>query len=279
MTDVRDEAVATAPANDRDSDAGSFIWYELMTTDPDGAKAFYDSVVGWNIEAQSQFPNGYRMIGRSDGKFAGGVLPLNDEMQQHGARPTWLGYIYVEDVDASVTAIERAGGKSLMAAFDIPNIGRVAMVADPSGAPFYIMKPTPPANEPEAKSDVFSVDQAQRVRWNELSSADDDGAVAFYTAQFGWKQEGAMPMGEMGDYRFIHAHGVRVGAIMRKPPQRPVSTWTFYIGVDDIDRAVEAVTAGGGQILFGPMEIPGGEFSLNGMDPQGAAFGLVGPRK
>jgi len=279
MTDVRDEAVATAAANDRDSDTGTFIWYELMTTDPDGAKAFYDAVVGWNIDAQSQFPNGYRMIGRSDGKFAGGLLPLNDEMQQHGAHPTWLGYIYVEDVDGSVAAIERDGGKALMPAFDIPNIGRVAMVADPSGAPFYIMKPTPPANEPEAKSDVFSVDQPQRVRWNELSSSDDDGAVAFYTRHFRWKQESAMPMGEMGDYRFIYANGVRVGAIMRKPPQRPVSTWTYYIGVDDIDRAAEAVTAGGGQILFGPMEIPGGEYSLNGIDPQGAAFGLVGPRK
>src|SRR5580765_7172282 len=126
MTDVRDEAVATAATNDRDSDLGSFIWYELMTTDPDGAKAFYDAVVGWNTEPQSQFPNGYRMIGRSDGKFAGGILPLNDEMQQHGARPTWLGYIYVPDVDASVTAIEAGGGKALMPAFDIPNIGRVA---------------------------------------------------------------------------------------------------------------------------------------------------------
>ena len=279
MTDVRDEAVATAPAMERASDAGSFIWYELMTPDPDGAKAFYDAVVGWNIEAQSQFPNGYRMIGRSDGKMAGGVLPLNSEMKQHGARPTWLGYIYVPDVDASVAAIERAGGKALMPPFDIPNVGRVAMVADPSGAPFYIMKPTPPENEPEAKSDVFSVDQPQRVRWNELSSADDEGAVSFYTRQLGWAQEGAMPMGEMGDYRFISANGVRIGAIMRKPPQRPVSTWTFYIGVDDIDRAADAVTAGGGQILFGPMEIPGGEYSLNGMDPQGAAFGLVGPRK
>jgi len=279
MTDVRDEAVATAPAKKRDDDAGNFIWYELMTTDPDGAKAFYDAVVGWNIEGQSQFPNGYRMIGRSDGKFAGGVLPLTEGMQQHGARPTWLGYIYVTDVDASVAAIEQDGGKALMPAFDIPNIGRVAMVADPSGAPFYMMKPMPPANEPEAKSDVFSVDQPQRVRWNELSSSDDDGAVAFYTTQFGWLQDGAMPMGEMGDYRFIYANGVRIGAIMRKPPQRPVSTWTFYFGVDDIDRAAEAVTTGGGQILFGPMEIPGGEFSLNGMDPQGAAFGLVGPRK
>jgi predicted enzyme related to lactoylglutathione lyase len=178
-----------------------------------------------------------------------------------------------------VAAIERDGGRAMMPAFDIPGVGRVAMVTDPSGAPFYIMKPLPPEGDPNAKSDVFSVDQPQRVRWNELSTTDQDGAVDFYRRHFGWTQEGSMPMGEMGDYRFIQANGVNIGAIMRKPPQLPVSLWTYYIGVDDIDRAAEAIKAGGGQILNGPMEIPGGEFALNGLDPQGAAFGLVGPRK
>src|SRR5580765_4027470 len=115
MTDVRD---AAAPASESRSNPGSsFIWYELMTPDPDGAKAFYDAVVGWNVEAQSNFPNGYRMIGRSDGKFAGGILPIDEEMQQHGARPTWLGYVSVADVDKSVASIEQAGGKALMPAF------------------------------------------------------------------------------------------------------------------------------------------------------------------
>ena len=279
MTDVRDD-VASSAANDAGRNSnGGFIWYELMTPDPDAAKAFYDTVVGWSIEAQSQFPNGYRMIGRSDGGFAGGVLPLDAEMQQHGARPTWLGYLYVDDVDASVADIEKAGGKTFMPAFDIPNIGRVAMVADPAGAPFYIMKPIPPEGQPDAQSDVFSTDQPQHVRWNELSTTNPDGAVEFYRRHFGWGQEGDMDMGEMGKYRFIQNGPTTIGAIMRKPPQLPVSLWTYYVGVDDIDRAAEAITSGGGQILNGPMEIPGGEFALNAMDPQGAPFGLVGPRK
>ena len=276
MTDVRE---ASAPATRTDTDQGGFIWYELMTPDPEGAKAFYDSVVGWTIgEAAPEF-QGYRMIGRSDGKAAGGVMPLSEEMQQHGARPVWLGYIHVTDVDSSVRQIEQAGGKALMQPFDIPNVGRIAMVTDPQGAPFYNMKPIPPAGDPAGKSDVFSPDQAQHVRWNELSTSDPDGALDFYKRQFGWGQEGDMDMGEMGKYRFIQANGVTIGAVMRKPPQLPVSVWTYYIGVDDIDRAVAAINQGGGQILNGPMEIPGGEFALNGMDPQGAAFGLVGPRK
>jgi predicted enzyme related to lactoylglutathione lyase len=87
-----------------------------------------------------------------------------------------------------------------------------------------------------------------------------------------------MPMGEMGEYKFIQKDGVGIGAIMRKPPQLPVSLWSNYIGDDDIDRAAQAVTDGGGHILMGPMEIPGGEYSRNAVDPQGASFGLVGPR-
>ena len=277
MTDVREASAPTTTADK--APRGGYIWYELLTPDAEGSKAFYDSVIGWNIgEAVPEF-QGYRMIGRSDGKFAGGVMPLSAEMQQHGARPTWLGYIHVSNVDDSVARIEQAGGKTIMPPFDIPNVGRIAMVADPQGAPFYVMKPIPPADDPNAQSDVFSPTEAQHVRWNELSTSDQDGAIGFYSRQFGWKQEGDMDMGEMGRYAFIQANGVTIGAIMRKPPQLPVSVWTYYIGVDDIDRAVKAITDGGGRLLNGPMEIPGGEFALNGLDPQGAAFGLVGPRK
>ena len=278
MTDVRDAGAPTLKETTAEP-RGDFIWYELLTGDIAGAKRFYDAVVGWSIQERSDFPNDYRMIGRSDGKFAGGAMQLTDEMKQHGARPTWLGYILVPDVDASVAAISAEGGQVHMPAFDIPGVGRVAMVTDPQGAPFYIMKPQPPEGDPNAKSDVFSPTEAQRVRWNELSTTDQDGAIDFYKRQFGWDQEGAMPMGEMGDYRFIQANGVNIGAIMHKPPQLPVSVWTYYIGVGDIDRAIAAINDGGGKVLNGPNEIPGGEFALNGLDPQGASFGLVGPRK
>ena len=88
-----------------------------------------------------------------------------------------------------------------------------------------------------------------------------------------------MDMGPMGKYQFFQHDGVGLGAVMRTPPNVPQSMWNHYIGVADIDRAAKAITDGGGQVLQGPMEIPGGEYSLNGIDPQGATFGLVGPRK
>jgi predicted enzyme related to lactoylglutathione lyase len=279
MTDVRETSAPSTNAGGDTNPQGNFIWYELMTPDPEGSKAFYDAVVGWDIGEGAAEYNGYRMINTSRGGFAGGVLPLTPEMQQHGARPTWLGYIFVADVDQAVGKIEGAGGKALLPATDIPNVGRIAMVADPQGAPFYVMKPIPPEGRENEPSNVFSVDQPEHVRWNELSTTDPDGAVAFYTRHFGWTQEGDMDMGEYGKYRFVQKDGVGIGAIMPKMPDMPVSFWTYYIGVDDIDRAVAAINDNGGKILHGPMEIPGGEFALNGMDPQSASFGLVGPRK
>ncbi len=260
---------------------GSFIWYELMTPDPDASKAFYDAVVGWTIASQSSAPGGavdYRMITRSDGGNSGGVLKLDHAMQDHGARPMWLGYLYAEDVDARVAAIAADGGKVLMPPHDAPGIGRFAMVTDPVGVPFYLMRPTPPADNVDATSDVFSVDQPQHVRWNELGTTDPEGMIVFFRRHFGWDQEGEMDMGLLGKYRFLQHGRVTIGAMMPKMPQVPMSAWTYYIGVDDIDRAAKAVTDGGGTIQHGPMEIPGGEYSLNGMDAQGAAFGLVGPR-
>ena len=280
MTDVRDEAATAAPATKPDHAAGGFIWYELMTPDPGAAKAFYDAVVGWRIASNTVAPGlEYRMIGRSDGGNAGGVLTLDPAMAEKGARPCWLGYVAVNDVDATLAKATAAGATVLMAGWDQPGVGRLAMIADPQGAPLYLMDPLPPEGDPDKASDAFSVDQPQHVRWNELSTTDPDAAIAFYTGLFGWVQEGAMDMGEMGQYRFLQHDGVGIGAVMPKMPEMPATFWSYYIGVDDIDRAKAAIEAGGGSILNGPMEIPGGEYALSGLDPQQAAFGLVGPRK
>lgn len=263
------------------TEASNFIWYELMTPDPAGAARFYGAVVGWTIASERDPAAGdvdYRMIGRGDGGNAGGVLALGADMLAGGARPVWLGYLEVADVDAAVAAITADGGAVQMPAMDIP-VGRIAMVTDPQGAPFYIMDPIPPEGAGEGESDVFSVTEAQHVRWNELSTSDPEAAIAFYKKHFGWGQEGAMDMGEMGAYRFIQRGDVGLGAVMPMMPETPAPAWHYYIGVDDIDRAVAAVTSEGGTLLQDPMEIPGGEYAVSGVDPQGAAFGLVGPRK
>jgi uncharacterized protein len=260
---------------------GSFIWYELMTSDPDAAAKFYGSVIGWSIGARSgSSPGGkdYRMISRSDGGFEGGVLALTADMESHGARPTWLGYLHVSDVDASVRAITADGGKLLMPAMDLP-VAKIAMVADPMGAAFYVMKPIPPADKPNARSDVFDPSAKQRVNWNELASSDLARAKTFYSKHFGFEFKETMNMGAMGDYCFIaHDDIPRIGAIMQAPRDAPFHAWLFYFGVNSIAAAKQAIEASGGKIVNGPHEVPGGQWIIIASDPQGAVFGVVGPQ-
>ena len=275
MTDVTEAPPRAAANSEARPLQGSHVWYELMTTDPDGATQFYGKVVpGWSIGEPIGGDQDYRMIGRSDGGFAGGVLKLTEEMQSHGARPIWMGYIGADDIDATIAAIEAKGGKALMPAFDIPQ-GRIAMVSDPQGNPFYVMKPIPPADKPDAASDLFSPTEEQRVAWNELSTPDPVAARSFYGELFGWASDEFMPMGEMGEYRFFDHGNTRIGAMSGvMPGGHPI--WRYYIRVPSVSKAAEAAKSAGGSIAMGPMEVPGGDHIIIGQDPQGAEFALVG---
>ena len=277
MSDVHTQEAPVRTQQNRSgpNPAGDFIWYELMTPDAEGSKTFYDAVVGWNIGEGVAEYNGYRMIGTADDGFTGGVLPITDEMQQHGARPTWLGYLNARDVDAKLAEIESAGGKTLMGATDIPNVGRIAMVADPQGAPFYVMKPIPPEGKENQASTVFSPTDQGRCAWNELSTSDPVAARQFYGQQFGWTSDNFMPMGEHGEYRFIDNEGLTLGAIAgAMEGQHP--HWRFYFRVPSVGSAKQTVEAKGGKVIMGPMEVPGGDRIIIGIDPQGAEFALVG---
>ncbi|MBN8817313.1 MAG: VOC family protein [Sphingomonas sp.] len=249
---------------------GEFIWYELMTTDMDAARAFYEPVVGWTIGATSGMPGmDYRMIEAADGPV-GGMMQLDADMIAHGARPAWIGYIGVDDVDATAVAIEAAGGTIHLAPRDIPGVGRFAMAADPHGAPFYVMR----GSTEGGTSTSYSVDGVGHCGWNELSSPDQKAALAFYLPIFAWTNPDSMPMGAMGDYRFLYAGDLRIGASVEQKG-RPAG-WLHYMRVPSIAASIAAVTAGGGAILHGPHEVPGGDRIIIGTDPQGAAFALVG---
>lgn len=257
-----------------------FIWYELMTTDATAAAKFYGAVVGWKIpDRPAPTPSGqdYRMIVRSDGGNAGGVLQLTPDMQQHGARPIWLGYLHVKNVDAAVQAIVADSGKLLMPRMELP-VGSIAMLSDPMGAPFYVMTPIPPPGKTEARSDVFDVAVAQRVRWNELSSPDLARAKGFYQKHFGFEFNEVMSMGPLGDYCFIDRGGLRLGGMMQKASPMQPDIWLFYFGVPSVVAAKAAIEAGGGKVLMGPHQVPTGNWVVLATDPAGAGFGVVGPK-
>ena len=254
---------------------GSFIWYELMSPEPAGSASFYGSVVGWKVGEPVAEGLDYRMLGRDDGGNAGGLMGLDDQMTASGARPTWMGYVGVDDVDAKVARAGELGGSVLMPPWDQPGVGRLAMIADPQGNPLYLMKPLPPEGQPDATSDVFSPDQPQRVSWNELTTADPAAARAFYGALFGWGSDDFMDMGEYGEYRFLTVAGQQIGALCGVMPGG-TGGWRYYIRVPSIGRAVEALKAGGGAVTMGPHQVPTGDHITIGNDPQGAEFALVG---
>ncbi|MEQ1547042.1 MAG: VOC family protein [Chakrabartia sp.] len=260
---------------------GDFIWYELLTSDANAAGDFYGKVVGWTSTNSGQPGMDYRFFSSGDGTDnndgVGGYMAITPDMAAGGAKPAWVGYIGVDDVDASTKSIADAGGSVLMPAMDLDGVGRMAMVADPQGAPFYVMKG---ASDETSYSFAALAPKVGHCAWNELSTSDPESAKAFYTALFGWSKQGEMDMGPMGKYEFLMASGERfgIGAVMPKMPDMSVSMWAYYFRVPDIDAGAAAITANGGTLLQEPIEIPGGDYSLMALDPAGAAFGLVGAR-
>ncbi len=250
---------------------GSFIWYELLTPDPNSAADFYGAVIGWSAASAGQPGIDYRLFS-ADGTPVAGHMKLPDGAEEAGMRPGWLGYIGVDDVDAAVADIVEAGGKVHMPAMDLEGVGRMALVADPQGVAFYVMR-----GASEDSSGSFDPAKAGHCHWNELSTPDQDGAIAFYTGRFGWEKGEVMPMGEMGGYQFIHHGGGMIGAIMTNPPGRPAG-WNFAFGVRDVDKAAATISAKGGTVRYGPVEVPGGDWVVMASDPRGADFMAVGPR-
>jgi predicted enzyme related to lactoylglutathione lyase len=249
---------------------GTFVWYELMTSDMAGAAAFYGKVTGWAAEDSGMEGMQYTLFKLGDQNVAG-LMNIPDDAKAMGAPPSWMGYVAVDDVDGSVSAMGADGARTLQPATDIPNIGRFAVIADPQGAVICLFKgmgdsPVPPPNTPG------------RIGWHELYTTDLAGGLAFYEKHFGWTKGEAMPMGEMGDYQIFNIAGTMAGGMMGKPPQVPVSCWLYYFNSAGIDASVETIKAAGGQVLNGPMEVPGPMWIIQCMDPQGAMFAMVGPR-
>ncbi len=251
---------------------GQFIWYEMLTTKVDAAATFYGAVVGWTADASPQAGMDYRLwsIG---GQAVGGLMKIPADAAAAGMRPAWLGYVSVDDVDASVAAMKADGGTALMPAMDVPNVGRMALVADPQGAAFYVMKPMG-----EGPSPAHAAGVAGHGGWHELHTTDWSQALAFYAKHLGWGKSDALDMGPMGTYLLFNAGGEAIGGIMNNP-NFPRPMWVYYFNVATIDAAKDRLIAAGGEVVMGPMEVPGGGWVLQGRDDQGALFALFAPVK
>lgn len=250
---------------------GRFIWYELLTTDPKAAAKFYGDVVGWTVNAIGGPHGDYHQWAMGDGAV-GGMMTIPAPTGTGSMAPCWLGYINTPDVDQTAAAIAEAGGSVHMPPFDIPGVGRSAMVGDPQGAIFYVMAPIG-----EGESTVFSPGVLGHGGWHELHTSDEAKGFAFYAAQFGWKASEAFDMGPMGKYQLFNAGAGDLGGMMTNT-NVPRPMWLYYFNVDDINAALKRVEAAGGTVTNGPHEVPTGLWMLQATDPQGATFALLAPK-
>jgi len=246
---------------------GRPLWYELMTTDIIAAETFYKAVVGWTPAPFEGSPQPYTMFNRSADTPVAGVMKKPDEVN---APPFWAMYVGVPKLEEAADQIKRLGGSECSPVIEVPTVGRMQMMNDPQGAAFYIFEPGSAVEQPDAAAEVGE------ASWHELMTTDAPAAMTFYSAIFGWQPGEALDMGPMGKYHlFNRPHGT-IGGMMNTPPEMAhvPPNWQIYFRVPDIPAAVERITANGGQILNGPMEVPGGDWIVNAMDPQGAAFSL-----
>jgi predicted enzyme related to lactoylglutathione lyase len=256
---------------------GTIVWYELLTSDPKGAIAFYTDVVGWKTEPFKGAGDDYLMWTGSQGPV-GGVTQLPEMAKQHGAPPYWQANIQVPNVDDAVAKVKARGGKVFVVE-DVPTVGRLAVIADPQGAVIALFTPEQPMPLHDlAKDGEFS--------WHELYTTDYQAAFSFYSEVVGWEKLGEFDMGPMGIYLLWGVGGKQLGGMMtmpkdmKAPDGRPVPpSWMYYVTTSDFDAAFERAKASGARVLNGPMEVPGGQRIVQLMDPQGAAFALTEPAK
>ena len=244
---------------------GTFCWAELATTDGPGAKKFYSELFGWET---ADMPIGegmvYTMLSLG-GKTVGALYDKGEAMKDV---PThWASYISVTSADEITAKAKSLGATIIREPFDVFDVGRMAVITDPTGAAFCIW-------QPKAHKGYGIKGEPNTVCWNELLTNDTAKATDFYTKLFGWTTKadpGPMPYTEFknGDEH--------VGGMMQiQPDMGPVPPhWGIYIAVNDCDATAQKATSLGAQTYVPPTDIEKvGRFSVLS-DPQGAGFAII----
>jgi uncharacterized protein len=257
----------------RTAQPSNFVWYEFHTSDAAKAAAFYRGVLGWGAQ-DAGMPDGRYTLVTVGGIPIGGILQKPASSFAGGAKPGWMGYIGVNDVDEFSKRVQQAGGSVHRAAEDIPDVGRFAVVADPQGALFVLFQPPDGRQQPERPK----AGSPGSAAWHDLAAIDWQTDFAFYAELFGWSKADALDMGPNGVYQVFAAGSGPIGGMMNRmdPSQSP--GWLFYFNVDEMDAAIARANQHGGKVVHGPSEVPGGLQIAHVLDIQGGIFGIVAPK-
>jgi len=246
--------------------ASEFHWYELRTTEPEAAADFYAKVVGWTAMDVGSAEHPYTVMATEKGGVAGiGHISLTPD-----TAPSWVGYVAVDDADAYVERLAKAGGTVRTPAEDVPGMLRLANVADPQGTPFVLyhglQDGAPPTGAPG---------ETGYVGWRELIATEAGAAFDFYSGLFGWTKAAAYNMGPMGTYQLFSAGAEPIGGMMTQPAKGDPPHWNYYFRVSALGAAIVRLGAAGGMLVNGPQQVPSGEWVVQATDPQGATFHLM----
>jgi len=239
---------------------GKFVWHEQVSSDPQQAQDFYTGLFGWETEAYKPGEVDYTMIS-SGGQNHGGFA----RAMEGAPPPHWLSHVRVEKLEDTIEKATGAGGQLAAGPFEMGEVGRIAIIADPQGA--YVSAYEPPDEGP-APEGVFV--------WDELGTTDVDGAQRFYEEVFGWTTS---DMGDdYGGYRVFNRGETGVAGLMTLPDASIPAHWQPYVAVDDPDAIAARAVEFGGSTLAEPMDVPNvGRIAVL-RDPEGATFGILKPQ-
>lgn len=248
---------------------GRFVWHELMTTDPRDAARFFGKVIGWKAKPWDQ-QSWYSMWTMGRGPSRGGLMALPDEAKAGGTPPMWVTYIATPDVDETALQAAQYGGRVLRQPAEIPTVGRFALIADPQGAMFAAFTPNQPS-QPEKPGPVDLGD----FSWHELMTTDWESAFRFYQRVFGWEATDSFSDPAIGTYQMYGRNGRTLGGMFNVPAGNGAGpAWVPYIRVPDARKTAAAISKAGGTVINGPMEVPGGDWIAQAVDPQGVTFAV-----
>ena len=238
---------------------GHFVWHELKTPDASAAHAFYGKAIGWKTQPWEEDPS-YLMFAARRGPI--GATSVH--APHPGSAPYWLPYIGTGDIEKTVKQAREKGGSVVKDIDSLASGSRYAVLADPAGVAFGVY---------ESAEDYGNITppQAGEHSWHELMTGDHQAAFDFYSSLFGWQKMDEHDMGEHGTYMIWGLNGRQMGGMFKSTQGAP-NAWVGYVHVKDVHQTARKVKSAGGQVINGPMEVPGGDWVVQVVDPQGAMF-------
>lgn len=243
---------------------GTPCWVDGMVPDAKAGKEFYSELFGWEMAETGEEYGGYLMANLSGRPVAGlGPTPPDSPVP-----PVWTTYIAVDDVDAITSKITDHGGQLMMGPMDVMSEGRMAVVADPTGAVFGLW-------QADNHKGAGIVNEPGALTWNECMTRDYDRARQFYADVFGYDLE------EIGDdtfkYTVLNLHGNTVGGVGEMPSELPAEVpphWMSYFAVSDTDQTLEHASKLGATVRMPAQDTPYGRMAVV-EGAQGEMFAVI----